>query len=128
NQLLSTVGGQCSRLYGLRTDSASLGIAASRGPPIATAAAPTAGAASATAKPATGTVRQPARRRASVRRDRLITPVCSSQFAAGTAGQDEPSSWPTDPMTLPLMHSLPHVAVPRGRRLILASGSPRRAE
>jgi len=29
---------------------------------------------------------------------------------------------------LPLMHALPHAAVPRGKRLILASGSPRRAE
>ncbi len=31
-------------------------------------------------------------------------------------------------MTLPLMNSLPQVEIPRGKRLILASGSPRRAE
>ncbi len=32
------------------------------------------------------------------------------------------------PPALPLMHSLPHAPIPDGKRLILASGSPRRAQ
>ncbi len=33
-----------------------------------------------------------------------------------------------DPLALPLMRSLPRAAIPAGRRLVLASGSPRRAQ